>query len=105
MAAGLITRSGFFRSASSPFIGAFDFITNNLLGVAETVQGGGDCLSFMAVDGSLEGRSGLYYNNMTTGIPGIAPGHKFTEKLPSKEAQSKSQAEKLWKFSAQLTNQ
>jgi hypothetical protein len=102
--AGLITRSSFFRSAPGPFIGVFDFITNDLLGVAETVQGGGDCLSFMAVDTSLAGRSGLYYNNMTTGIPGISPGHQFTEKLPSSEAQSKSQAERLWNLSAQLTD-
>lgn len=101
--AGLITRSSFFRSAPGPFIGVFDFVTNNVLGVAESVQGAGDCLAFMAVDPSLDGRSGLYFNNETTGIPGISPGHKFTEKLPSVEAQSSQEAQRLWELSAKLT--
>lgn len=35
--AGLITRTGFFRSAPSGFIKIFDWATNDLLGVAETV--------------------------------------------------------------------
>jgi hypothetical protein len=102
--AGLITRSGFFRSAPSSFIGIFDFVTNDVLGVAETVQGGGGCLAFMAVDPSLESKSGVYYNNETSGIPLISPGHKFTEQLPSEEAQRDGEAARLWELSAILTN-
>lgn len=38
LGAGLITRSGFFREAPSGFIKIFDWATNDLLGVAETVR-------------------------------------------------------------------
>lgn len=100
--AGLITRTAFFRSAPGPFIGAFDFITNDLLGVAETVQGGGDCLAFMVADASLEGRTGVYFNNMTTGVPALSPGHSFVEKDPSEEAQQAALGDQLWQASAAL---
>jgi hypothetical protein len=66
------------------------------------VQGGGDCLAFMATDSSLDGRSGVYFNNMVTGIPAISPGHAFTEKDPSEEAQRVDEAARLWELSAQL---
>jgi hypothetical protein len=102
--AGLITRSGFFRSAPSQFIGIFDFVTNDLLGVAETVSGAGDCLAFMAVDPSLDGKTGVYFNNDTSGTPLISPGHKFEEQLPSQEAQNDEEAAKLWELSAKLVN-
>lgn len=100
--AGLITRSGFFRSAPGPFIGVFDFITNNVLGVAETVQGGGDCLAFIAVDASLDGKSGEYYNNDTSGTPLFAPGHAFAAKTPSAEARDDAEARALWDVSSRL---
>ena len=100
--AGLVTRTQFFRSAPSQFIGIFDFVTNDLLGVAETVQGAGDCLAYMAVDPSLDSRSGLYFNNEVSGTPLIAPGHTFTEKLPSKEAQDDQKAARLWELSEKL---
>ena len=100
--AGLVTRTKFFRSAPSQFIGVFDFITNDVLGVAETVQGAGDCLAYMAVDPSLDNKSGLYYNNEVSGTPLISPGHTFTAKSPSKEAQNDEEAKKLWDLSKKL---
>lgn len=39
MHTGLITRTGFFRNSPGFFIRIFDFATNNVFGVAETVQG------------------------------------------------------------------
>lgn len=41
---GLITRTGFFRNQQPLFVRVFDFATNELFHVAETVDGGGDCL-------------------------------------------------------------
>ena len=81
---------------------AFDFITNDLLGVAETLQGAGDCLAYMACEPSLDSRSGLYFNNELSGVPLVSPGHKFTEKLPSPEAQDSAKAKRLWELSAEL---
>ena len=64
---GLITRTGF--PVPEPlFVKLFDFATNDIFHVAETVDGGGDCLVYMTTSPALEGKGGLYYNN------GIAPG-------------------------------
>ena len=69
---GLITRTGFFRYQNPLFVKLFDFATNDIFHVAETVDGGGDCLVYMATSPALEGKGGLYYNN------GIAPGEGKT---------------------------
>ena len=37
-------RSGFFRNQQPLFVKVFDFATNDIFHVAETVDGGGDCL-------------------------------------------------------------
>lgn len=66
------------------------------------VQGGGDCLAFMAADPNLIGISGAYLNNDTTGIPLFSPGHKFTKKLPSPEAQDLAKGIELWELSGKL---
>jgi protochlorophyllide reductase len=61
-------RAGFFRYQNPLFVKLFDFATNEIFHVAETVSGGGDCLVYMVTAPDLEGRGGLYYNN------GIAAG-------------------------------
>ena len=75
--------------------------TNDIFHVAETVDGGGDCLVYMVVAPELERRGGLYYNN------GIAPGegktgHKFAAGEVSEEARDDAEAKELWRYSEQL---
>jgi hypothetical protein len=56
----------------------------------------------MAVDPSLEGRSGLYFNNDTSGVPLFSPAHKFAAKEPSREARNDAEAAALWDASSKL---
>jgi protochlorophyllide reductase len=93
---GLITRSGFFRSQNPLFVGVFDFATNDLFKVAETVEGGGRCLTYMIASPSLEGKSGVYYNN---GIAGYG-GHSFEESITSQESMDEKEARQLWEASS-----
>lgn len=95
---GLITRSGFFRNQQPLFVKVFDFATNDIFHVAETVDGGGDCLVNMVTDAKLEGRGGLYYNNDLGG----PTGHQFLEQPPSEEARDATEAAALWAYSAKL---
>lgn len=44
---GLITRTGFFRYQNPLFVKVFDIATNDIFHVAESVDGGGDCLVYM----------------------------------------------------------
>ena len=79
----------------------FDFATNDIFHVAETVDGGGDCLVYMATSSDLEGKTGLYYNN------GIAPGegktgHRFEVSSVSTEATNDAEAKTLWRYSEQF---
>ena len=53
---GLITRTGFFRYQNPIFVKLFDVATNDIFHVAETVDGGGDCLVYMVVAPELERR-------------------------------------------------
>ena len=78
------------------FTALFDFATNDLFHVAESVSGGGDCLVAMATRPDLP--SGVYYNNDLDG----AGGHRFEAQPPSKEAQNDEEAARLWQLSAQL---
>lgn len=98
---GLVTRSNFFRGQSPIFTGIFDFITNDVLHVAETLEGAGGCLAFMAVDSTLDAASCVYYNNDIDGVPGFAP-HKFEATAPSAEAVDEQKARDLWAASAKL---
>ena len=98
---GLITRTGFFRYQNPLFVKLFDFATNDIFHVAETVDGGGDCLVYMTTSPALEGKGGLYYNN------GIAPGegktgHKFERGEVSAEARDDAEAAALWQYSERL---
>lgn len=98
---GLITRSQFFRNQNRLFVRLFDFAVNDVFHVAETPEGGGSCLAFMATDPSLEGVSGAYYNNELDG-PLLRGGHKFTRREPSQEARNEDEAALLWDLSAKL---
>ena len=98
---GLITRTGFFRNQPAIFTALFDFATNDVFRVAETVSGGGDCLVRMATDSALDGRSGEYWNN---DIDSEHFGrHVFGVGQPSAEALSDAEGEELWDISARLT--
>uniref|UniRef100_A0A7S0RIA9 Protochlorophyllide reductase n=1 Tax=Pyramimonas obovata TaxID=1411642 RepID=A0A7S0RIA9_9CHLO len=97
---GLITRTNFFRYQNPVFVKVFDFATNDIFHVAETVEGGGRCLAYMAADPALEGRGGLYLNNnINFGVQG---NHEFIEFDPSEEARNQAEAKTLWQFSADL---
>eukprot|EP00242_Pyramimonas_sp_CCMP2087_P018319 CAMPEP_0198200750 /NCGR_PEP_ID=MMETSP1445-20131203/3701_1 /TAXON_ID=36898 /ORGANISM="Pyramimonas sp., Strain CCMP2087" /LENGTH=431 /DNA_ID=CAMNT_0043870895 /DNA_START=74 /DNA_END=1369 /DNA_ORIENTATION=+ len=97
---GLITRTNFFRYQNPIFVKLFDFATNEIFHVAETVEGGGKCLAFMATDRSLDGKGGLYYNNnIDFSVKG---NHAFIEFDPSEEARNPSEATALWTASAAL---
>ena len=92
---------GFFRYQNPLFVKLFDFATNDIFHVAETVDGGGDCLVYMATSSDLEGKTGLYYNN------GIAPGegktgHRFEVSSVSTEATNDAEAKTLWRYSEQF---
>ena len=96
---GLITRTGFFRNQNPLFVGVFDFLTNDVFHVAESVSGGGDCLAYMACDPSLAGKSGLYYYNNDLDGRG---GHTFHEDTVSAEARNDAEAALLWERSCAL---
>lgn len=93
---GLIPSKTFFRNQGSGFADVFAFAARNIIKVAETTEFGGDCLTFMALDKSLDGKSGLFYS-------AIPPGqHVFVEKTPSPEALDEAKAKELWRRSAEL---
>jgi protochlorophyllide reductase len=99
---GLITRgSNFFQHTNPLFVKVFDFAANDLFHVAETVDGGGNCLLFMALSPDLENKSGIYYNNDLGG----ETGHTFHETLSSKESRNLDEARELWTWSEALVNQ
>lgn len=95
---GLITRTGFFRNQQPFFVKVFDFFTNDVFRVAETVSGGGDCLVFMATSPEMEGKGGVYYNN---DIPGFGK-HSFEDAPPSEEARNSAEGQRLWALSERL---
>eukprot|EP00873_Tetraselmis_striata_P029904 jgi/Tetstr1/450168/TSEL_037210.t1 len=95
---GLITRTGFFRNQKPLFVKIFDFAVNDIFHVAETVDGAGNCLVFMATSPELEKTGGIYYNNDVTGLG----SHKFAAIQPSEEARKADEAAKLWELSAKL---
>ena len=64
--------------------------------------GGGDCLAKLSQDPALDGVSGAYFNNQTTGTPLFSPGHEFRQKDPSQEAQNEAEARLLWDLSSKL---
>ena len=98
---GLITRSNFFQHQNPVFTKVFDFAANDLLHVAETVSGGGDCLIKMALDPELENKTGVYYNNDLGGDT----GHIFHESTTSKESMNTEEAEDLWTWSEALVGE
>jgi len=100
---GLITRTGLFRHQQPLFVKVFDFVTNDVAHVAETVDGGGNTLLFMLTDPSLEGVGGLYFNNTLS--PGTPPtGHAFVKTDSSEESLRADEAAKLWSLSEKLVN-
>lgn len=97
---GLITRTGFFRNQKPLFVKLFDFAVNDVFRVAETVDGGGKCLVYMATSPELEQVGGIYYNNDVTGFG----AHEFAQIEPSVEAHDAEEGKKLWELSAQLVD-
>merc|ERR1712129_19481 len=93
---GLIPSKTFFRNQDSGFADVFAFAARNVIKIAETTEFGGDTLTFMALDPSLDGKSGLFYS-------AVPPGkHVFVDNTPSVEAQDASEAANLWKKSAAI---
>eukprot|EP00667_Euglena_gracilis_P012655 EG_transcript_13012 len=96
---GLITRTGFFRSQPPLFVKVFDFATNDLFRVAESVSGGGDCLVYMVETPGLP--KGAFYNNQLDFGNGFGK-HAFVETPVSEEATDDAKAAQLWDLSAKL---
>ena len=95
----------YFATQNPLFVKVFDFATNEIFHVAETVSGGGNCLVFMLTDPSLEGSGGVYWNNdLSPGAPPslVAAGHKFAQTNSSVESNDAVEAQKLWKLSESL---
>ena len=98
---GLITRTGLFRHQPALFVKAFDIATNDIFKVAETVDGGGNCLVYMLTDETLDGVGGTYFNNKLS--PGTPPtGHAFVQTPSSAESKRADEAAKLWSLSESL---
>ena len=95
---GLITRTGFFRNQPPLFTSLFDFATNDVFRVAESVSGGGDILAFMVAAPSSVVENGSYWNNDLAGFG----GHDFHIKEPSVEARDGEKGRALWEASARL---
>jgi len=90
---GLIPSKSFFRNQDAGFADIFAFAARNVIKIAETTEFGGDTLTFMALDPSLDGKSGLFYS-------AVPPGqHVFVERVPSPEALNKAEAAELWRRS------
>lgn len=64
--------------------------------------GGGDCLAKLSQDPQVEGLTGAYFNNQTTGTVILSPGHEFRRKEPSDEARDEAEAKRLWELSSKL---
>ncbi|CAJ1373309.1 unnamed protein product [Effrenium voratum] len=93
---GLIPSPTFFRYQSQGFSSVFAFAAQNILKIAETPEFGGMALALMALDPSLDQRSGCFYS-------AIPPGkHLFVEDQPSPEAQNQREAAELWQRSAAM---
>lgn len=93
---GLITRSGLFRSQNPLFVGAFDFIANNVAKVGETPEYGGGCIEFMATSPELGSQHGVFYSDYPPGK------HTLVQRVPSAEARDERKAAELWALSEKL---
>jgi len=93
---GLITRSGFFRNQNPLFAKLFDVAVVDIFRVAETVEFGGACMTYMALSPELDGKGGLWLNAVKPGAP------VFEELEPSVEARDKEKAKLLFDTSSRL---
>uniref|UniRef100_A0A7S3YA04 protochlorophyllide reductase n=1 Tax=Heterosigma akashiwo TaxID=2829 RepID=A0A7S3YA04_HETAK len=93
---GLIPTSGLFRNQNPLFSGAFGLITG-AVGVAATVEQGGDCLAYLVDAPELEGQGGLFLTTQ----PG-KPKSDFGPFPISKEASDVSKAKSLFELSTKL---
>jgi len=93
---GLIPSKTFFRNQNQTFSNTFAWAATNILRIAETTEFGGDTLCYMALQPSLDGKSGLFYSAVPPGA------HVFVERTPSPEARDEAEAAELWKRSAAL---
>lgn len=56
----------------------------------------------LSQDSEVEGLTGAYFNNQTTGTVVLSPGHEFRQKQPSEEACNEAEAKQLWELSSKL---
>lgn len=54
----------------------------------------------LSQDPEVEGLTGAYFNNQTTGTVVFSPGHDFRQKEPSEEARNEAEAKLLWDLSS-----
>lgn len=87
--------NGFFRNQNRLFASIF-FSISKALGVAESNEFGGSALAYMAVDASMDGRTGGWYDSVPVGK------HQLAKHAPSVEAQNVEEQKLLWDLSTQL---
>jgi len=86
---------GFFRNQNPTFAKIFNGISQKA-GVAETNDFAGSALAYLAVDPSMEGRTGGWYDALPLGK------HSLGKHAPSAEAQDVGKQKKLWELSEGL---
>jgi len=86
---------GFFRNQNPTFAAIFNGISQKV-GVAETNDFAGSALAFLAVDPSMEGKTGGWYDALPLGK------HSLGKHAPSAEAQDVGKAARLWELSEGL---
>lgn len=93
---GLIPKSGLFRNQQPLFVRGFDFAAS-LAGVTETLEDGGECITYMALSPQLEGKHGLFLSDFPPGK------HSLVPRSPSTEALDQDKARALWGLAERLT--
>ena len=88
---------GFFRNQNSVFASAFNGISK-AVGVAETNDFAGSALAYLAVDPSMDGRTGGWYDALPLGK------HSLAKHAPSVEARDEDKQRRLWQLSEKLVN-
>jgi len=87
--------NGFFRNQNRIFATVFNSITK-VAGVAESSEFGGSGLAYMAVDDTMTGITGGWYDSAPVGK------HQLARHAPSVEAQNIEEQKLLWTLSAKL---
>lgn len=101
---GLIVGTGLFRDQNQVFTKVFDVAATKILKVGENPHWGGGALEYMALDGTVGSKGGLYYSSApgSSKYGDAAFGKQFAVSKVSKEAGDDEKAKRLWELSEKL---